>query len=171
MAEGGVPGPVDWGPIDWGPIDWGPIDWAGLASGTGLVSALRLADLRNLAGQTPYLASPVTRFLEADEPELALAAAAEWQAWLLAEGVSAISPVLLTLPPLHARGDDQVGLELQRLRHRDWMRLCRPWMELCPACLVAPVRGWSCSRGVWEEASWFARRAGRPVYLLEEWRS
>lgn len=117
-------------------------------------------------GEIVYVATPIRQYLARGEAGQCVQLAAEWQAWLLSEGLSPVCPVLLTVPPLLARGDDHVGLMLQAMEHDWWMRRCLPWMDACNACVVPPITGWQMSEGAWQEAMTFARWR-RPVRLLE----
>lgn len=144
----------------------GAIDWPALEAGSGCCIRAPGPDvIERLRGMPVYLATPVTAWLTRGEPDQAVRVAAEWQAHLLALGLSPISPALLTVPPLLARGDDPVGLQLQAMDHGWWMLRCLPWMQVSVCMAVAPVPGWRESRGVWQEACWFARD-GRYVMIL-----
>jgi hypothetical protein len=155
-------------------FEQGAIDWDGLrARARSLVRRPDHDQIERLRGIPIYLATPVSQYLAAGEPELAIQFAAEWQARLLALGLSPIAPALLTLPPMLAAGDDLVGLQLQAMDHDWWMRRCLPWMQISMACAVVPVRGWDQSTGVWQEACWFAAdrnisMRGRPLLMFGE---
>lgn len=143
----------------------GVLDWQELRAAP-TVRHLRVEALDVPYGEIVYVATPISRYLARGEAGQCLQLAAEWQGWLLSEGLSPICPALLTVAPLLARGDDHVGLMLQGMEHDWWMRACLPWMDACNWCVVPPITGWDQSVGTWQEAMTFARW-GRPVRLLE----
>lgn len=145
-------------------FDQGSIDWGAVKEMPG-VRVLDAAELDVPHGAMVYVATPVSQYLARGEAQLCVQHAADWQGWLLSEGLSPVCPALLTVPALLARGDDHVGQMLQAMDHDWWMRRCLPWMEACAWCLVPPIPGWQASQGAWQEAMDFARRS-RPVRLL-----
>lgn len=140
------------------------IDWWALRQMPG-VESCGLGGLDLPKGDPVYLSTPITAYVQRDEIDIAIQRAAEWQAALLAGGWSPVSPALLTLPPLLARGDDAVGSFLASLTADEWMRHCARWMAMCGAAVVPPITRWDSSDGCWCEARSFASW-DRPVRLL-----
>jgi len=147
-------------------FDHGPIDWAALQATSGTVYRDPGPDVIEIfRGRQVYMATPVTQYIDRGEAGIAIQLAAEAEAHLLSLGLSPVSPAILTVTAVMARGDDVIGLQLQAMDHGWWMRRCLPWMEPSAACVVPAIRGWQASLGVWQEASWFAARR-RPVLLF-----
>lgn len=140
------------------------LDWGDLRMRRS-VRSIEAAELDVPRGARVYLSTPISAYLARGEADLCLHLAAEWQAWLLSEGIPAICPALLTVPPVFARGDDPVGRMLQAMEHDWWMFHCHAWMDCCHWCVVPPIEGWQESLGVYIEARRFAV-AGQPVRLL-----
>jgi len=121
-----------------------------------------LRALRALRGRQVYLAAPVSACIEEGDARGCIERAAYWSAWLLAAGLSPVCPAIDGVAAMLARGDDRIGLALQGFSHEEWMGRWAAVMEASAACMVAPVRHATTSRGVFEEAVWFLS-AGRPV--------
>ena len=115
-----------------------------------------------------YLASPFTQLarLPEDAPSAtgmlrASDRAGLWLGRLADEGVTAISPVVISVSMIMA------GCRLPPFDHHAWMQWCKPLMNAAPAILVAPVDGWRESEGIRAEVTW-AWHWGVPVRLLAE---
>lgn len=140
------------------------IDWHELRQHP-LVESVEAAELDIPRGEMVYVATPIRQYLERGEAELCVQFAAEWAAWLWSEGLTPVTPALMTIPPILSRGDDWVGQFLRNVGHDWWMQRLLPLMDACPWCAVPPIRGWEVSEGAWQEAASFARW-GQPVRLI-----
>jgi hypothetical protein len=161
--------PIDCGrPItaDRGAIDW---DWLErehratmqrLPDGTARAAAV----LSVFRGRAVYLASPAGSYAAAGAADIPLYHAVEWQAALLAEGVSPISPVLLGLGPVCGLAEGRLKTWLGSMPRDWWLRRREPWLAACAALVAVPCSGWHASECVWAEARWMLER-GRPVFI------
>lgn len=127
---------------------------------------------RHSGGKPVYLATPYSlRATNAlghwrqELSDLAVEEAAVESARLTMAGVSAISPIVLSVTQcdaalFHPRLAALPGpMEAAR-----WQAWCWPILNACGAVVVPDLIGWRESRGVWAEVA-HARRCGMPVFL------
>ncbi|RVV99716.1 DUF1937 family protein [Mesobaculum littorinae] len=147
-------------------------DWPGLAHAQGELALYHcplfraVADLR---GQLVYLATPYTKPVTGDDGTFdlnasyaAVTTAARWSAMFAAEGVTAVSPIVMAGEMVHA---DPFHGDLDPLDQGFWADWCRPLLRACRAVVVPPIPGADVSTGVWAEALDAVSR-NRRVYLI-----
>jgi hypothetical protein len=150
-------------------ITWprGPIDWPHLARRhRGLVLKYSDALIDFYRGRAVYLAGAISHYVEIGQRDIPINHALEWQAVLLAHGVSPISPVLLTEAAMMLRPQDEITAALNTMPRDWWLRRCQPWLAASAAMVVTPYSGWAASDGIWAEANWMVERK-RPVLVPE----
>jgi hypothetical protein len=81
---------------------------------------------------------------------------------LAEESVTAVSPVLLGLAMIEARGDGFSASVLEDAAF--WAGWCRPILHACAAVVVPRHPGWDRSDGVAHEAEWALGR-NTPVFV------
>lgn len=136
-----------------------------------LVSRLPLGGaVARLRGSLVYLASPYSLHVRGEDgafdsgASAAMSArAAFWARLLAAEGVTAVSPVVLSAEMVHA----DRGALLDPLDAAFWDGWCHPLLRACEAVVIPPIAGWDLSLGVWREACAAIAR-NRRVYIVEE---
>lgn len=121
-----------------------------------------------------WLASPITRRFNVEGDvhwyvleRLLREAALDCNA-LARAGVSAISPALLALEMIRARGEGwerSVNGACGVLDRDFWMRWCMPLLRVCSLVVVSDRAGWSESDGIAAEVDWAMGR-NVPVFFM-----
>ena len=91
--------------------------------------------------------------------EAAFRAAARLTARLLKTGMNVYSPIAHTHPVA-------VYGKLDPLDHKLWLSFDEAMMERCDSLIVAHLRGWETSQGIFYEMHHF-RKAGKPIFDLD----
>jgi Domain of unknown function (DUF1937) len=120
---------------------------------------------RGWGGRQPvYLATPYSREVVgadgvweyARSVEVARGAALA-SAALMAAGVTAVSPIVLSAAMVHAtcrfeaRRSAHFAGTIDPLDHARWMAWCMPLLRSCGAVVVPDLPGWDRSLGIWAE--------------------
>lgn len=124
-------------------------------------------------GGLVYLATPYSRevtdeagrFQRGQSLEMALYAA-HHVALLAGRGITAISPVVLSVEAVEAAL--VLGEWSNRLNPLDadfWEKWYRPLLSRCDAVVVPDIAGWSRSRGIWAEVTWAITGRAVPVFV------
>lgn len=152
------------------------IDWRRLAGAPEFCDASRLtfgADAALVAhhcrGRPVYLATPYTRQVVDSECKFCRtrsdgmsAEAARHVAELALRGITAISPIVLSVAATNA-----APAALDPLDQELWQNWCWPLLATCGAVVVPDIAGWQQSRGVWREVLWSLSRA-LPVFVYAD---
>ena len=115
-----------------------------------------------------YLATPYSRQVVKEDGLWcrALSAQAElraarWSRFFFIEGVTAVSPIVLSCAVCHADFEGHVD----PLDDAAWSSWCQAMLAASGAVIVPPIDGWDQSRGVWRETCW-ALANNVPVFLV-----
>lgn len=130
------------------------------------VDAVRAVDA--CRGRLVYLATPYSKravdaagaYCPAGAREAARGAVA-WSARLAEDGITAISPIVLSQAMA-----DTFPSAIDPLDADFWNRWCAPLLMRCQAVIVPPMAGWRESAGVRHEVA-TAAGLGLPVYVIE----
>ena len=134
--------------------------------------------LPELQGQLVYLATPYTVLLAKNEGPRAAHAAAVWTRYLAANGVTAISPVVLSHEACKVNvggssvyfsdcdgGSTLLESTVNPLEHEMWMNWCAPLQAACSSIVIPPIAGRDGSSGIRAEIE-IAQKTGQSVYWL-----
>lgn len=136
-----------------------------------LVFGLTSRDVSKRAkGRLVYLASPYSK-LAVDHhgkfcdrrSKQAADDAARWQSIFAFEGLTSISPIMVSV---NICDMDVTDAYFDPLDENYWENWCRPLLAQSEVLVIPPIKGWDESIGVWREAVYFIKRC-RPVFLMQ----